>query len=195
MTLKSCKYVLVACLFGLVPLADRVHADPVNVPGMQRDQPGEYPIGVNDYFGCGGLVTNVWIVLISHEESIEIGKGLDNHFGSSNARKGDLASDAITKIHERVSKIDSREHPDALLRLHTAQHLAEECVLANGEVPPYRNETGRLVTYDGFGDQPLRTAQCDDFDTTRAVILDCAEKAIDAINDRHDWNVTFQRNE
>ena len=90
----------------------------------------------------------------------------------------------------------SRQHPDAVLRLHTLQHLADECVFANGENPHLlRDENGRPATYDGVGDFPLNTARCHDFNETRAVILDCAEKAIDAINARHDWNATFQRNE
>ncbi len=58
-----------------------------------------------------------------------------------------------------------------------------------------RDENGRLVTSDGYGNYPLKAARCSDYNETRAVILDCAEKAIDAINARHDWNVTFQRNE
>lgn len=115
--------------------------------------------------------------------------------GSWALDSGDLVTNNRRNIHQQVSKINSRQHPDAVLRLHAVQHLAEECVLANGEAPRYRNETGRLVSYDGIGDSPLKTAVCGDFNSTRAVILDCAEKAIDAINARHDWNVTFQRNE
>ena len=209
MTLKPYKHVLIACMFALVPLADQALADPVNVPGMQRNQPGEYPIGVNDRLSCGSTATTIWHLLFSHEDRMEIGNGLDNHFGRPSAGgktysgigsewgidSGDLVTENRRKIHQRVSKIDSRQHPDAVLRFHIAQHLAEECVLANGEDSPYRNETGKLVTYDGIGDQPLRTGRCADVNTTRAAMLDCADKAIDAINARHDWNVSFQRNE
>ena len=218
MTLMSCKYVLIACLFGLVPFADRAHADPVNVPGMER-VPGGEAGGINDRFGCGGLATSIWNVLVSPEDRNQIGKELDDHFGRPSAGGktynlfgpteefgtvygaswaldwGDLVTDNLRKIHQRVSKIDNRQHPDAVLRLHAVQHLAEECVLANGEAPQYRDEKGRLVSHDGMGDHPLKTARCDDFNTTRAVMLDCAEKAVDAINARHDWNVTLQPNE
>ena len=223
MILMPTKYVLIACLFGLVPLADRAHADPVNVPGMERVLSGGKAgdiSGVNDLFGCPGLGTSIWIVLVSPEDRNQIGKELDDHFGrpsedgetynafgpteqfgeiysgSWSPGYGDLVVDHITKVHQRVSKIDSRQHPDAVLRLHAVQHLAEECVLANGEVPPYQGEDGAWYVYDGMGHYSTRAASCvGGFDATRAVMLDCAEKAIDTINARHDWNVTFQRNE
>ena len=167
---------LFAVLLALVPLADSVHADPANVPGLQRNQPGN----VNDWFGCPGSLKHIWMVLLSYEDRLEIGKGLDNHFGSSSAAEGAISADEIPEIHERVSKIDSRKHPDAVLRLHAVQHLAEECVLANGENP------------DPNMDGHLRMAKCEDFNTTRAVMLNCADRAIDAINARHDWNIELQ---
>ncbi len=212
MTLMSCKYVLIACLFGLVPFADRAHADPVNVPGMERVLSGGKAGGVNDRFSCPGLATDIWNVLISREDMRQMGKELDEHFGFGEPVLGPVVVSgkewfvrpwhfenypdlAVVELHQAVSKIDSSRHPDSVLRLHVVQHLAEECVLTNGEASQHRDEKGRLVFYDGYGDYPLKAARCDDFNTTRAAILDCAEKAIDAINARHDWNVTFQRNE
>ena len=55
MILKSCKYVLIGCLFGLVLLADRAHADPVDVPGMER-VPGGKAWAINDRMSCPGPV-------------------------------------------------------------------------------------------------------------------------------------------
>ncbi len=75
-----------------------------------------------------------------------MGKELDEHFGFGEPVLGlgsvrpwhieNFPDLAVTEIHQRVSKIDSRQHPDAVLRLHAVQHMAEECVLANGEEPP-----------------------------------------------------------
>ena len=95
-----------------------------------------------------------------------------------------LMMEMIPYLHEHAAGIESDQYPDAVLKLHTYQHLAEVCIFASGKLEG---------PYDGWRlhDELVYTAECNDNsgEDLSTALAACVDRVLPEVNARHQWKL------
>ena len=150
-------------------------ADPSNPPGLMETEEGENWQIVN----CSGLDSNIYAFIAGIDE--ELSDFIEKQSGRTFEYTYEYTSfylDTLPVLKAAAAlRSEDSDSPDALLKLHTYAHLAEQCWSVNGI-----SKTGATMwTYDRIN--------CDEPSDFQDMILACVEEHLPQINQTHSWEV------
>ena len=189
-------------------------ADPAHPPGLsfQKERFGPSSDRIVDRIDCPGLATSIWSLLMDAEEYASLIDGLADYYSDASRGgrhlppgrhewvgqryspdPGETVGERVLglmikrnnlELHEHAASITDDQYPDAVLKLHIYQHLAEECVFASGKLES---------DYDGWRlfDEKVFTAQCGELNDTSSAVDACVDSVLPDVNSRHQWELRF----
>ena len=204
-TMRRCpmKLILLTCVISVyIAAANQALADPAVPPGL--DKAKNLVAGVEKMSGesrdvmfCetrGGerVWQSIWRTLMDTDESHSLTQDLetiffpddDSHYGALESKEGGNLTvggygQAVNTlvVHDAVANISGDEHPEAVLKLHTYQHLAEACIFVLG------------TASDCVRDSCLTLAICTPYEDYQHALFECVEEHLPGINERHSWEL------